>query len=112
VEAVDLRNPILLVELFMGERLNPMIYHHTETEIPLVEAVELFELEENVQGIKKALVRLSGQMEKSKEQGDSFDADVEEILNVSKLITVAHIVILIIFGAIWVYLVKQLKRSN
>lgn len=57
----------------MGEKLNPMIYHHSETEIPLVESAELLELEGNVHAIKKTLVRIQKKADESKQQGDFFD---------------------------------------
>lgn len=73
VQALDLRIQKLEVELFMGERLNPMIYHQSETEIPLVESAELYELEGNVHTIKKTLVRIQKKAEESKQLGDLFD---------------------------------------
>lgn len=57
----------------MGEKLNPMIYHHSETEIPLIESAELYELESNVHTIKKTLVRIQKKADDSKQQGDLFD---------------------------------------
>lgn len=50
-----------------------MIYHHSETEIPLIESAELYELESNVHTIKKTLVRIQKKADESKQQGDLFD---------------------------------------
>ena len=69
-------------------------------------------MEGNVHTIKKTLVRIQRKAEESKLQGDLFDVQVDMVLNASKVMTLVHIVILVVFGAIWVYLVKQLKRSD
>lgn len=64
-----------------------------------------------MQAIKRVLVGLEGEAGRSKEQGDRFDAGVEEIMHTNKLITVLHVFLLAGFGAVWLYLVAQLKRS-
>ena len=69
-------------------------------------------MEGNVHTIKKTLVRIQRKAEESKLQGDLFDVQVDMVLNASKVMTLVHIAILVVFGAIWVYLVKQLKRSD
>jgi len=60
----------------MGEKMNPIIYHDSEIGAPLVEAVELLDVQEKVQLIKNSLVGLSIQAIGSKEQGDNFDSSV------------------------------------
>lgn len=76
VNALDIRSPMLLVELFMGERMNPIIYHNEEGGIPLVEAAELVEVEEKTRVIKRILVGLEAEAVRSKEEGDLFDSSV------------------------------------
>lgn len=56
--------------------MNPIIYHDSEIGAPLVEAVELLDVQEKVQLIKNSLVGLSIQAIGSKEQGDNFDSSV------------------------------------
>lgn len=45
IEAEDIRRKELLVELFMGERMNPLVYQNGEGQPPLVEVGELIEVE-------------------------------------------------------------------
>ena len=112
MEAIDIRTPTLLVELFMGERLNPALYHNELGQLPLVESTELIELEQKIQAIKRTLVKLQEKAQVSKGQGETFDLHSGEILNKNKIIALVHIVLVVIFGAFWVYLVKQLKREH
>ena len=52
------------------------------------------------------LVKLEGKAEQSKKQGEYFDRHIDEIMGGNKLIAIIHIVLVILFGAVWVYLVK------
>lgn len=69
-------------------------------------------MEEQVQTIKRALVRLERSALASKEEGDKFDHQLGSIMSSNKMVTVVHIVLTVIFGGIWVYLVKQLKQKH
>ena len=77
-----------------------------------MESTELIGVEENVQTIKRALVKFEREATRSKEQGDLFDSHVEAIMKTNKVITIIHVVMLLAFGGLWVYLVKKLKRSK
>jgi hypothetical protein len=112
VDALDIRAPELLVELFMGERLNPAIYSSDSSRLPLVEVAELLQVEEKVQVIKRALIRLGQAAKGTQEQGDVFDSQVESVLFSNRLMTMVHIAIIVVFGALWVYLVRQFKRDG
>ena len=49
---------------------------------------------------------------KAREEGDKLDVRVGEIMSISTIATVVQILFLLGFGAAWVVIFRNLKKSN
>jgi hypothetical protein len=57
-------------------------------------------------------MRLGQSFKEAKEHGDKFDLHMSASMDKTKIVTIVHVVLVVVFGAVWVFLVKQLKRQQ
>jgi len=57
-------------------------------------------------------MRLGQNFKEAKQHGDRFDLQMSLSMDQMKLITIVHVVLVVVFGVVWVFLVKQLKRQQ
>jgi hypothetical protein len=99
------------VEVFIGEKLNPIIYEHSDHPLPLVEAQELLDLDLTVQSIRRGLVKSQQHAKAIRKSGDGLDFKIQTLMSVNDWVNIVQIIILTISGAAWIYLIRRLKRS-
>lgn len=69
VEMLDNENENVIIEVFMGERLNPIIFEHSDSPLPLIQSQDLIDLDLTAQSIKRSLVKSRTFSQKNRESG-------------------------------------------
>jgi hypothetical protein len=63
-------NEQLLLEIFIGERLNPLLYSEGDDVLPLIQAEELIDLDLKIQNIRKSIGWSRKLLNESRDLGD------------------------------------------
>lgn len=112
MEVLDNANIGIFAEIFIGEKLNPIMYEHSEIPLTLTSSEDLLDLDLNVQSIRRSLVKTQVHMKNVKKHGDSLEVKIGTLMSLNDAANIIQIVVLVIFGGIWLYLVKGLKRKE
>jgi hypothetical protein len=73
-------NENVIIEVFMGEKLNPIIFEHSDSPLPLIESQDLIDLDLTAQSIKRSLVKSRTFSQKNRESGEKLDAKITELM--------------------------------
>lgn len=112
MEVLENVNMGIFAEIFIGEKLNPIMYEHSEISLTLTSSEELLDLDLNVQSIRRSLVKTQVHMKNVKKHGDSLEVKISSLMSLNDAANLIQIVVLVIFGVIWLHLVKKLKRKE
>jgi hypothetical protein len=102
-------NEELLLEIFIGERMNPLLYSEGEDVLPLIQAEELIDLDLKVQNIRKSLGWSRQLLNESRQLGDSLEASLNELNDFSVNATLLQIGFLVLYGVAWILFMRQQK---
>jgi hypothetical protein len=96
----------------MGERLNPIIFEHSESQLPLIESRDLIDLDLTAQSIKRSLIKSRGYYRSNREKGELLDSKITEMMELNQISNILQIIALIAFGVVWVKIASRLKRTK
>lgn len=65
-----------MLEIFIGEKLNPLLYSDGDDVLPLIQAEELIDLDLKVQNIRKSIGWSRKLLMESKDLGDRLEASL------------------------------------
>ena len=73
-------NEKVIIEVFMGEKLNPIIFEHSDSPLPLIESQHLIDLDLTAQSIKRSLVKSRTFSQANRESGELLDAKITKLM--------------------------------
>lgn len=70
MEVLNNANIDIFAEIFIGEKLNPIMYEHSEVPLYLTTSQEILDLDLNVQSIRRSLIKTQIHTKSVKKHGD------------------------------------------